>query len=319
MLLTGVACTAASAAFIALAATSAGTAAFFRCALALPVLIPLALAERRRSASWRIHPAPLAAGALLGIDYVFWSASIHEVGAAVSTVLINIQVIVFPILVAAAERTPIPRRFWVTAPIMLVGIVLASGATAGPTGAGDPLAGLAYGACAGLAYSGYLYLMRRGSIAGSAVTPVCTSTTAAACTAGAFGLLWGGIDFTPDRNALGWLLALALLGQVLTWLLITTALPRLSPGTSSALLALHPVLAVALGVGIGEHLTAAQFAGCAVVVATAYLATRGQRTVPNPDRPTDPGPEPGMPVDDHADGTASNTAAGSQVRKRTLR
>jgi drug/metabolite transporter (DMT)-like permease len=273
----GAVCTSVSAAFVKLADTSAGTAAFFRCAIALIVLVPMAVAVHRRRGptTWRSQRAPVAAGVLLGVDYVFWAASIHDVGAAIATVLINIQVLAFPLLAAVFDKRALSRRFLLTVPVMLAGVVLAAGATEPATEpGGDPVSGLVFGILAGLAYAGYLYLMHGGSGPGSAVSPVCVSTAAAAAVAAVMGGLWGGVDPTPAWGALGWLTALALIGQVLAFLLITAALPRLQPSVSSALLLLHPVLAILVGVAIGERPTVVQLAGCALVIGTVWYTTR---------------------------------------------
>ncbi|WP_307821777.1 DMT family transporter [Streptomyces coffeae] len=273
----GAVCTSVSAAFVKLAHTSAGTAAFFRCALALIVLVPMALADRRTSGplARRSTWASLAAGVLLGVDYVFWAASIHNVGASVATVLINIQVLAFPLLATVFEKTTLTRRFLLSVPVMLTGVVLASGATsAAHEPGGDAVHGLMFGILGGLAYGGYLYLMRAGGGTGSAVGPVCLSTASAAAVAAVMGGLWGGVDPTPPGGALGWLTALALIGQVLAWLLITAALPKLQPSASATLLLLHPALAILVGFGIGERPTAVQLAGCAVVIGTVWFTTR---------------------------------------------
>lgn len=273
----GAVCTSVSAAFVKLAHTSPGTAAFFRCAIALVVLVPMALADRRTSGalSRRAQWAALTAGVLLGVDYVFWAVSIHHVGAAIATVLINIQVLAFPLIAAVFGKTPVNRRFLLSVPVMLTGVLLASGATTAATEPqGDAVSGLVFGILAGLAYAGYLYLMRVGGGTGSAVSPVCLSTASAAVVAAVMGGLWGGVDPAPPWGALGWLTALALIGQVLAWLMITAALPRLQPSVSATLLLLHPVLAILVGFGIGERPTAVQLAGCAVVIGAVWFTTR---------------------------------------------
>ncbi|WP_327312016.1 DMT family transporter [Streptomyces sp. NBC_01235] len=131
-----------------------------------------------------------------------------------------------------------------------------------------------FGILAGLAYAGYLSLMRVGSGIGSAAIPVCLSTTSTAVVAAVIGGLWGGVDPTPPWGALGWLTALALIGQVLAWLVITAALPRLQPSVSATLLLLHPALAILIGFGIGERPTVMQLIGCAVVIGTVWFTTR---------------------------------------------
>lgn len=271
----GAVCTSASAAFVKLSGTSAGTASFFRCAIALVVLVPLALADHRMHgpAAWGSCRTVIAAGVLLGLDYVSWAASIHDVGAAITTVLINIQVLGFPLLAALFGNTPLTRRFLLSVPLMLAGVVLASGAARAGAGSSS-VSGLALGVFAGLAYAGYLYLMRAGSGSGSATGPVCLSTAAAAVVAAGLGGLWGGVDLTPPLRSLGWLTALALIGQVLAWLMIATALPRLRPAASASILLLQPVLAIFIGYGIGERPTPVQLAGCTLVIGTVWYMTR---------------------------------------------
>ncbi|MFH8405105.1 DMT family transporter [Streptomyces sp. NPDC018019] len=272
MVLGGSLCISASAVFVKLSGTSAGTAAFFRCAIALLVLVPLALAERRTAGprSWRLRRLDLAAGLSLGLDYVFWAAAIHNVGASIATVVINIQVVIFPLLARAFTRTPVPRRFVVAVPVMLLGVALASGAVGAPAEGGNPGAGAAFGLIAGFGYAGYLFLMRLGGGQGHTAGPVCTSTAAAAIAAALIGGAWTGVDISLDVHAWGWLTALALIGQVLAWLVMTPALPRLAPSVGAALLLLQPVMALALGVAVGERPTVSQLAGCVLVVLVVW-------------------------------------------------
>lgn len=87
--------------FVILAEASAPTAAFLRCWIAVIVLAPLAILELRRHGLLPSRALVVAAvsGAALGIDYVLWAQSVLDAGVGVSTVLISVQVIVFPALV----------------------------------------------------------------------------------------------------------------------------------------------------------------------------------------------------------------------------
>ncbi|MFG2137619.1 DMT family transporter [Streptomyces sp. NPDC048650] len=272
----GSACISASAVFMKLSGTNAGTAAFLRCALALVVLVPLAGREWRKVGArpLRYMAMDIGAGVLLGIDMVFWAAAVRTVGASVATVLLNLQVVVFPLLARLVSGAELSGRFVLMAPLMLVGVALASGAIGHPAPGSDPVAGVTFGTAAGVTYAGYLFLMRLGGGREHTVAPVCVSTMAAATAAAGLGSLWTGIDLTPGWPAWGWLIALALVGQVLAWLLITTALPRLMPHTGAALLLLQPVLAFGLGVAIGERPTPTQAGGCALVVAAVWYHSR---------------------------------------------
>lgn len=287
--LAGAACTSLSAPFVKASGADAGTAAFLRCALALPPLALLAAAELRRAGPRprRFVLTDAAAGLLLGADFVLWAASIDLLGAGVATVLLNVQIIVFPLLarVASGERTP--RGFGFAAAAMLAGLALASGALA-PSGGTDAAVGALFGAGAGTAYAGYLFLSRLGGGRGHTATPVCTSTAAAAVSAAAIGGLWTGLNpGALDASGWGWLAATALLGQVLTWLLVGAALPRLAPGVGAAVMVLPPVMALAVGaVFLGERLSPPQLAGCASVVGAVWVVERlGRRQAPPQETP----------------------------------
>ncbi|ARF59789.1 EamA family transporter [Streptomyces gilvosporeus] len=277
--LAGSACISASAVFMKLSGTNAGTAAFLRCALALFVLVPLAWREVRRAGARPARRLLMdgCAGVLLGVDMVFWAAAVLDVGASVATVLLNVQVVVFPLLAWLVSGTRPSRRFVFMAPLMLAGVALASGAIGRPEPGSHPVAGVTFGTAAGVAYAGYLFLMRLGGGLGHTVTPVCVSTAAAAGAAAVMGGLWTGVDLGPGWPAWGWLIALALVGQVLAWLLITGALPRLAPNVGAALLLLQPVMAFALGVAIGERPTPLQAGGCVLVVAAVWHSSRTGR------------------------------------------
>ncbi|GAA1780880.1 DMT family transporter [Streptomonospora arabica] len=273
----GAAANSTSAAFAKLAGAGPGTTAFLRCALALVALLPLAAAEYRARGPRpaRLVAADAAAGLLLGVDYVFWARSIDDVGASIATVLINVQVVVFPVLAWAFSGVRPSARFALAAPAMLAGVAFASGAAGDAAPGGSPVSGALCGVAAGVAYAGYLFLTRSAGGTGHSAAPVFVSTLSAAVAAAALGGAWTGVDLVLPLASWGWLAALALLGQVLSWLLIGSALPRLAPGTGAALLVIQPVLAVALGtVFLGERPTATQLGGCALVLLAIWaLAT----------------------------------------------
>lgn len=267
--------------FIALAATTPTTAAMFRCALALPFLIPLAIWESRWIGFSRRWPIDLAAGALLGCDFVLWSQSVGDIGAGISTVLVNVQVVVVPLL-ARLTGERIGRRFLLIAPIALTGVVLASGMTAPGE---HTVRGTICALIAGICYSGYLVLMRGSARGGAKFIPVATATTAT----GLVGLLAGLVTGTlalPGAASFGWLVALALTGQVVGWLLISSGLPGLPAASGAVLLLLQPVLAVGWGaLVLGEYPSIVQLLGCAIVITALWLSAR------EPKQPKAPAPE----------------------------
>lgn len=274
----GAACISGSAILMKLSGTSAGTGAFFRCLLALAVLIPLAVAERRRIGTrpMRARLLDVLGGAFLGVDLVAWGASIGDLGAGIATVLVNVQVIVVPMLAWLVFRERPPRRFLAIAPMLLIAVALASGAVGGAAPGSHPMRGALLGTGAGVAYGGYLLLLRRAGSTGHRFQPVCWATVGAAISATALGSSWHGIDLTPGWSAFGWLVALALSGQVCGWLLVGAALPQLRSAVGATLLLLQPVLSVLFGMALlGERPLAGQLLGSAAVLAAVWFASTG--------------------------------------------
>src|SRR4051812_1049142 len=178
-----------SAIFLDLSGSTPGTATFYRCLLAVPFLFPLAVAERRREGPpvrAQLGYAVLAGG-FFAADALWWTQAIGEVGAGLSTVLVNAQVVLVPLLALVIDREPLSRRFLLTLPVMVVGIVLTGGVLeSGGTGS-DPVAGTIHALLAAAAYSGFLFLLRRGGGGGRLVPNYPGGIAAAAPAAGGVG------------------------------------------------------------------------------------------------------------------------------------
>lgn len=273
-----------SSTFIKLAGVDPVTSSVLRCAIALVVLAPLAGYELRRRGKLEARTvwAGLAAGAFLGADFMLWTSSIFDLGAAIATVLVNVQIIAFPVLARLLRGTPIPRRFLAACPVMLAGVLLASGAVGGHPASEHPVRGTVFGVLAGLAYAAFLYLNRLCGerSPGRSLAAIALATVGAGAIAALVGAFTTGIELTQPPAAWGWLVALALVGQVLSWTLVGIGSPRLAPNVTGALLLLAPVLAVGFGlVVLREDPTAVQLVGCVVVVAAVWVANRrGSRT-----------------------------------------
>src|SRR5215469_8303678 len=154
----GAACISSSAILVTLAHVGAVTTAFFRCALALPVLIPLAMLEQRRLGPRALASRAYAvvAGLFLAVDLVLWNHAIADVGAGVATVLGNLQVLFVAVFAWLVLRERPNRRFVVMLPVVLAGVVLVSGML-GSHGSGlHPMAGIGFGVATSAAYACYL-------------------------------------------------------------------------------------------------------------------------------------------------------------------
>ena len=279
--LLGAVCLSASAVLIKLADTGPATAAFYRCFLALPVLIALAVVEHRRRGPRRpaAHLGAILAGAFLSVDLVLWNHAIADVGAGIATVLGNLQVLFVALAAWVLLRERPGRRFLLALPVVMTGVVLVSGLAG--AGAGDihPLAGLVFGLGTSLAYTAFLLILRQTSAGTPHIAgPLAEVTTVAVLGSLLLGLAFGGLRLDVPWPSLRWLLLLSITSQTVGWLLITASLPRLPAAVSSLLLLLQPVAALGLAAAVlAERPSLAQLAGAVLVcggVVAASWATR---------------------------------------------
>jgi drug/metabolite transporter (DMT)-like permease len=274
----GAICISASAILIELAGTGPATTAFWRCLLAMPVLIALLVLEQRRLGPRpaRARLGAVLAGAFLAVDFVLWNHAISDLGAGIATVVGNMQVL----FVAAAawllfkERPQ--RSFLIALPVVMGGVVLVSGLTGRVPGGIHPLAGIGYGAGTSLAYAGFLLIMRRTSARTPHVAgPLAEATASAGVTAALLGPAFGGLQLDIGWPAFGWLLILAMSSQTFGWLLITSGLPRLPAALTSLVLLLQPAIAMLLAaIVLAEQPTLVQVAGAVAVCGGVLIATR---------------------------------------------
>jgi drug/metabolite transporter (DMT)-like permease len=260
---------------------SASTGAFYRCAWALPALLPIAVWERRR---W--GPRPLrsrAFAALAGLfftaDLILWHNAIDHVGAGLATVLGNTQVVLVGLLAWVLFRERPHRGSLVAIPVVVAGVVLISGALEQHAYGSSPGLGAVYGVLCGLAYTGFLLVFRfgqRGVVGPAAPLLDATLSCAAGCLV--VGAMIGDLDVTPSWPAQGWLIVLGLSSQVVGWLFIAISLPRLPAVVTSVSLTLQPVCSVVFaGLILGESPSALQLVGAAAILFGLVISSLGRR------------------------------------------
>lgn len=277
----GAAAIAFSAILVRLAEVTPSTAAFFRCAYALPALALLAGRERRRLPVRRLRERGLAlgAGALLGVELVVWHTAIDDVGAGLATVLANLQVVVVAGLAWAVLGERPSRSIAAALPVVVAGAVLISGALEQGAYGRNPALGAAFGLLAATLWGGFLLLFRATGRDGAIAGPLFDVSLGGATAAAIVGAASGQLDLVPPVSAQGWLALYALTSQVFAFLLIGAALPRLSAALGSILLLLQPVASVVLAVALlGEAPTALQLVGVALLLGAVVVATTGRRS-----------------------------------------
>jgi drug/metabolite transporter (DMT)-like permease len=266
---------------------SASTGAFYRCVWALPLLWAIARYEDRRFGKRpsRSRRYAWVAGAFFAADLVLWHNSIEQVGAGLATVLGNTQVVLVGVVAWLLLRERPNNASLVAIPVVLVGVVLISGALESGAYGPNPGLGAVYGVLTGIAYTGFLLALRQG---GRGVVgpggPLLDATLASAIGCALIGVVVGDLDLTPSLQAQGWLILLALSAQVLGWLLIAISLPRLPAVVTSVSLTFQPVCSVILAALIlGESPSALQLLGAFAILAGLLISSLGQRAPAAPE------------------------------------
>jgi drug/metabolite transporter (DMT)-like permease len=257
---------------------SPSTAAIFRCAYVIPVLGALAWREDRRLGPRGSRDRMLAAvaGVLFAADLIFWHHAIEDVGAGLSTVLGNLQVAFVPLAAWLLLGERPGARVLATLPLVLSGVLLISGALESGAYGDDPTQGVMFGVATGVAYAGFILVLRAGgSDLRRGAGPLFDATWVAAIAAVAAGAVIGDADLVPTWPAHAWLVTLALSSQVVGWLLISASLPRLPAAHTSLLLTIQPVCSVMLAAALfGEAPSALQLVGVAAILAGLVLVAR---------------------------------------------
>jgi drug/metabolite transporter (DMT)-like permease len=295
--LLGATCIAFSGVFFLFAEVSPSTGTFYRAVFGLPLLVIVALGERRRYGPLPRETIRLAAiaGIFFTGDLMFWHHAIGAVGAGLATVLGNLQVIIvgFFAWLLLGER---PSRATLLAlPIVLVGVVLISGVVGDGAYGAAPLLGVVLGIATAICYSAYLLIIRVGGRdPRRPAGPVVVATIVVAVTSLVIGKGIGDLDLTPPLHSLFWLALLGISAQSAGYLLISISLPRLPAIITSVILLTQPVMSMGLAIVLlretpssiqllGVGLVVGGIAGATVPVARLRDGLMRARSVPTAD------------------------------------
>jgi len=264
--------------WVRLADVGPTASAFWRVALALPLLwVAFALAPRAGAAlraNWRLLAA---AGLAFAGDLVFWHWSIQFTSVANSTLLANLASI-FVTLAAWVLWRQQPRALFLVALALAlagVGMLVRTSLDFSPRA----LLGDALGVVTALFYAWYLLSVKGLRDRGAATLQLMAVTSSVTAVVLLPAALASGEVLLPG-SATGWLvlLGLAWVSHAAGQGLIAYALAHLPAAFSAVGLLFQPVMAAAFAwLLLGEPLVALQVAGGAVVLAAIYLARRSSR------------------------------------------
>ena len=256
------------------------TGAFYRMLYALPLLGLLVWASKKEdpresNSRW----LAFGAGILLAIDFAGYHSAIDYIGSGIATMIGNSQVIIVTLVSwwILGER---PNRFILLAlPMVMFGLVLISGIWDDAPYGEDPVKGVIGGIVAAVFYSSFLIAYRQSNRVGGPAVNAQFDATAGAT----IGLLVLGsmplsgvgieaIDHTITWPGHGWLLLLAITCQVVGWIAITYALPRLPAAHTSFAVLLQPVLTIVWGVLLLSESPSVQQSTGMILIFAAIIA-----------------------------------------------
>ena len=261
---------------VRLSDVSPTASAFWRMALAAPVLwLWVTVSERNVApASNRQWKLLTIAGLLFAADLGAWHWSITFTSVANATLELNLAPIFVTIGAWLLFRQRVSKLFLFALLVTLAGAALLIGPNVGATG--RALLGDGLGVLAGLFYACYMLAIKSASSSVSTARIMAVSTTVAAMVLAPYALLTAE-NFMP-QSASGWLIlaGMALLVHVLGQSLIAYGFSHLPASFSSVSLLMQPVLATVYAWALlGETVGGMQFFGGAIVLLGIYLAKRG--------------------------------------------
>jgi drug/metabolite transporter (DMT)-like permease len=276
-LLFGATCIALSPIFVRVSEAGPTATAFWRVAIAVPVLWLLywlkpKAGAKRYSGKW---PLLLAAGFAFAGDLAFWHTSIKLTSVANSTLLANLASI-FVTLAAWIFLQHKPTRLFLAglaAALVGVGLLVHTSLSFSSTG----LLGDALGVVTAMFYAGYILAVKGLRDRGETTLHLMAVTSTITALFLFPVALASGEQLLPT-TAFGWwmLIGLALVSHAAGQGLIAYALAHLPAAFSSVSLLFQPVMAALFAwLLLSEGLVPLQIAGGIVVLFGIYLARRG--------------------------------------------
>ena len=255
--------------FVRIADVGPVASAFWRMALALPILVLLATRGGMPRMSRGLVVVLILSGVLFAADLASWHLGILRTKLANATLFGNSTSLLFPIYGFLIARAWPSRRQGFALGLAAVGAILLMGRSYQLSP--DHLAGDLLCVLAGIFYTFYFVMIARARETLSALPLLALSTLASAVPLLILAIAMGErvvpVDWTP-------LIGLALCSQVLGQGLMVYVLGRLSPLVIGLGLLTQPVVAAVIGWGIfNEHLGMADMIG-AVLVGLALVLVR---------------------------------------------
>jgi drug/metabolite transporter (DMT)-like permease len=211
--------------------------------------------------------AAVLLGGLLGGGYALQTAGLERTSVSATGFITGMQTVLTPVFALLLFRTRVGTPAWVGVGLATLGLVLLAGVHRG-TGAGDllVLAGAA-------AFAVQIVLMERFAPRYDALAFTFVELLAATVGFVVIAVARGELSWPHGWTVWGALIVTGLFATAFAFLAQTWAQRRLTATRTALAFALEPVWAALFGVTLaGDALTAAAWAGCAVIFAGIVVA-----------------------------------------------
>ena len=271
-----------SGALTKLSLESPATIALWRCIWALPLLAFFSHRETLKFGKRVKRDRVLSglAGIAFTFDLVMWHYSIRYIGAGMATVLGNLSSVVVAFVAWTFLKERPSNRLLIALPFVLLGVTMTTGVLGGGADGINPGLGVAFGIACSISYGIFIVVYRAGGkddrrIAG----PLFDATLFGGLGTLVFGpFLDSDFHLLPNLHSHVYLAILGNLCQVLGWLIISIALPRLPAALTALILLIQPLGGIGIAMlFLGEHPTLIQLLGGTVILAGVVYASRASR------------------------------------------
>lgn len=252
--------------------------AFYRMAIGGIGLILLCKLQGRAcwaGLSYALRLVPVAV--FFALDLYFWHRSILYIGPGLATILANFQVFVLALVGWLWFKERVGLSFLAGVLAAFAGIWMLVGVEWGALGEQYRL-GVIFGLMTAVAYSAFILSMRHAQGREATLSPPANlglMSLICAALLGGLTLLEGQSFSVPDARSWAALLAYGLLCQVVGWMLITRAMPRLPAALVGLFLLLQPALSMLWDIIFFARPTDRwDLLGAALVLAGIYFANR---------------------------------------------
>jgi len=229
--------------FVVLSGVSASASAFYRMLLSLPALILLLVYTKGTlwlgARQWGIA---LLCSVFYTLDLTFWHKSILLIGPGYATILGNFQVFVLAAYSVLILHTKVTLRLILAIPVSIFGLYLICGLPWENSAEGFQT-GVIFALSTAFWYGGYILLLRtlqtsfelEGKIANLCMISILTTIIT-----GLVVVASGDSFVVPGIDSWIYLLAYAIICQVIAWILISAGLPYTVPIKVGLILLLQP-------------------------------------------------------------------------------